>query len=263
MDETYRQWLNERPTYKKLKDWKTGLSPLVIKAHQTKTNVNKGNISRIITGDAGVGKSCYAFKVMAKIHYDFNGFTKVDEEEISYKYALDNILYRPEELFNKVKQQLDSDEQALEWCIDDGSVHMGRQLFDQDREAYRKLQGTVPTLRECVSGLFITTISVYLLAKPLREFIRKKVIIQRLAEASSYRCIAKHYDKWYYPDDVKFRMGIPFQDRFSCLVPEPFYTWYHAKKMNALKEYNESIIRHPIIPSGGEGDEEPENTARY
>jgi hypothetical protein len=261
MNEIYKQWLDERPTFKKLRDWKTGLSPLVIKAHQTKgnvnkDNVNKGNISRVITGDAGVGKSCYAFKVGAKIHYDFNGYTKVDEEEYSYKFALDNMIYRPDDLFNRVKQQLDSDEQALFWIIDDGSVHMGRQLFDQDRESYRKLQGTVPTLRECVAGLFITTISVYLLAKPFREFIRKKVVIQRLAEASSYRCIAKHYEKWYYPDDVKFRMSIPFQDRFSCLVPEPFYSWYHNKKMAALKEYNESIIRKPIVYSGVEDIDE-------
>ena len=256
MNEIYNQWLNERPTFKKLKDWKTGLSPLVIKAHQTETNMNKGNIARVITGDAGIGKSTYILKVGAKIHYDFNGYTKVDEEENSYKYAIDNMIYRPDDLFARVRQQLDLDKQALFWCIDDGSVHMGRQLFDQDRESYRKLQGTVPTLRECVAGLFITTISVYLLAKPFREFIRKKVVIQRLAESSSYRCIAKHYDKWYYPDDIKFRISIPFQDKFSCLIPEPFYSWYHKKKMDALKEYNESIIKKPIVYSGAEDIEE-------
>jgi len=256
MDEIYNEWLKQRPTYKKLREWKTGLPPLIIKAHQTKENVNKGNIARVITGDAGVGKSCYAYKIMAKTHYDFNGYTKVDEEEESYKFAIENIIYRPQELFNMVQRQLDLDEQALIWTLDDASVHLGRQLFDQDREMYRKLQGTVPTLREDVSGLLITTINTGLIAKPLREFIRRKVHVMPIAELDSYRRVAKHYEKWYFPDDVRFRIAINFQDRFSCLVPQPFFDWYHQKKIKALKEYNESIMRKPIKPSDTEEEED-------
>ena len=255
MNEIYNEWLKYRPNFKHLREWKTGLAPLIIKAHQTKDNINKGNVSRVITGDAGVGKSCYAYKVIAKIFYDFNGYTKVDEEEEAYKQAIDNFIYRPHELFQRVKEQLDKDEQAMVWCIDDASVHMGRQLFDQDREMYRQLQGTVPTLRENVSGLLITTINTGLIAKPLREFIRRKVHIQPLAEADSYRRIAKHYEKWYFPDDVRFRIAINFQDKFSCLVPEPFFTWYHEKKMKALKEYNESIMNKPVKHSDSEDEE--------
>lgn len=256
MDEIYTEWLKQRPTYKKLRDWKTGLPPLIIKAHQTKENVNKGSVSRVITGDAGVGKSCYAYKIMAKTHYDFNGYTKVDEEELSYRYALDNIIYRPYELFNRVRQQLEKDEQALVWCLDDCSIHMGRQLFDQDREMYRQLQGTVPTLRENISGLLITTINVSLIAKPLREFIRRKVHIMPIAELDSYRRIAKHYEKWYFPDDVRFRIAINFQDKFSCLVPQPFFDWYHQKKMEALKEYNNSIMNKKVKISDAEDEED-------
>lgn len=260
MIETYSEWLKQRPTYKKLREWKTGLSPLIIKAHQTADNANKGNVSRIITGDAGIGKSCYAYKIMAKTHYDFNGYTKVDEEEESYKYALDNLIYRPGELFDKVRKQLDCDEQALVWCADDASIHMGRQLFDQDREMYRRLQGTVPTLRENVSGWLITTINVTLLAKPLREFTRRKVHVLPLAELDSYRRIAKHYEKWYFPDDVRFRIAINFQDKFSCLVPEPFFSWYHEKKIAALKDYNNSIMNKPVKSSDSEDEEEDGRT---
>lgn len=256
MNEIYSDWLKERPTYKKLREWKTGLPPLIIKAHETSGNKNKGNVSRVITGDAGVGKSCYAYKITAKTHYDFNGYTKVDEEEYSYKYALDNLIYRPQDLFKRVRIQLEKDEQELVWCLDDASIHMGRQLFDQDREMYRQLQGTVPTLRENISGLLITTINTSLIAKPLREFVRRKVVIMRIAEVDSYRCIAKHYEKWYFPDDVKFRVTINFQDKFSCLVPKPFYDWYHEKKMAALKEYNDSIMNRPIKSSGVEDDED-------
>lgn len=255
MNDIYSEWLKYRPNYKHLREWKTGLAPLIIKAHQTKENINKGNVSRVITGDAGVGKSCYAYKVMAKIHYDFNGYTKVDEEEYSYKFALDNIIYRPHELFQRVREQIAKDEQELVWCLDDASIHMGRQLFDQDREMYRQLQGTVPTLREHISGLLITTINTGLIAKPLREFIRRKVTILPIAENDSYRRVAKHYEKWYFPDDIRFRIAINFQDKFSCLVPEPFFAWYHEKKMRALKDYNDTIMNKPVKHRDAEDEE--------
>jgi len=255
MDEIYNEWLKWRPNYKKLKEWKTGLPPEIIRAYQTKEKETRGNTSRIITGPAGSGKSTYIYKVLAKTHYDFNGFTKVDEEEISYKFALDHIIYRPQELFNIVKKTLDADEQEIYICCDDASIHMGRQLFDQDRHAYRRLQGTVPTLRENFGGIFLTTIDVGLVAKPWREFIKRKVIIQKL-QSAHYSSLAKHYEKWYFPDDVKFRIAILFQDRFSYLVPNPFYTWYHEKKMNALKEYNQSVMEKPVRHSGSEDEEQ-------
>lgn len=254
MNNIYEEWLSYRPTYKKLREWKTGLPKEIIRAYQTKDRETRGNTSRIITGPAGSGKSTYIYKILAKTHYDFNGCTKVDEEEDSYKYALDRLIYRPQELFNTVKRTLDADEQDLYICADDASIHMGRQLFDQDRQAYRRLQGTVPTLRENFAGVFLTTIDVGLVAKPWREFIKRKVIIQQL-QAQHFACMAKHYEKWYFPDDVKFRIAILFQDRFSCLVPEPFYSWYHKKKMAALKEYNDSIMYKPVKESGAEDEE--------
>ena len=255
MDEIYEEWLKYRPSYKKLKEWNTGLPREIIKAYQTKDKDDRGNTSRIVTGPAGSGKSTYIYKVLAKTHYDFNGFTKVDEEEISYRYALERIIYHPRDLFDTVKKTLDNDEQELYICADDTSIHMGRQLFDQDRQAYRCLQGTVPTLRENFAGVFLTTIEVGLVAKPWREFIKRKVIIQQL-QSQHYSCVAKHYEKWYFPDDVKFRIALLFQDRFSCLVPLPFYTWYHDKKIKALKEYNSSIMNKPVVQSDAEDKEE-------
>lgn len=256
MNEIYVEWLKERPRYKKLRDWNSGLIQLSIDRHPTPDNKTTGHISRIVTGDPGVGKSMYSYKIMAKLHYAFNGYTKVDEEEYSYKYALDNLIYRPQQLFDKVRQQRDIDAPALCWCVDDASVHMGRQLFDQDREAYRQLQGTVPTLREDVTLLLLTTISINLLAKPWREFVRKKVNIMSLGALNDYKRIAKHYEKWYFPDDIRFRINLPFQDKFSCLVPEPFYTWYHQKKMAALNEYLDSIRVKKVADSDKEVGEE-------
>jgi hypothetical protein len=259
MDEVYYQWLKDRPTYKRLRDWNSGLIRLTLDKHPTADNKMTGHVSRVVTGDAGIGKSTYSYKILAKVHYTMNGYTKVDEEEYSYKFALDNMIYRPRQLFDQVRIQRALDTPALAWCIDDASVHMGRQLFDQDREGYRNLQGIVPTLREDVTLLLITTINVGMLAKPWREFIRKKVHIQSMGALRDYKRLAKHYEKWYYPDDIRFRINIPFQDKFSCLIPEPFYSWYHKKKMDALNEYLNSIADKPKVRDSdieiGEDDE--------
>lgn len=260
MNEIYERWLKEATNFKHLKDWKTGMPRLILKAFQTKDKKSRGNVSRIITGPPGSGKSMYTYKIMAKTHYDFNGFTTKDDEEESYKYALDKIIYRPRELFNTVERTLKEDVQELYICGDDASIHMGRQLFDQDRQAYRRLQGTVPTLRENFACVFLTTVDVSLLAKPWREFIKHKVIIISSGSEHDYTCFAKHYEKWFFPDDVRFRIAVLFQDRFSRLVPEPFYSWYHDKKIKALREYNETVKNWRPVVKGDEPTEEDADT---
>jgi len=260
MNEIYNEWLKERGNYKKLKDWNPHLPELIIKNYPTSDNKMMGHVNRIITGPPGLGKSIYAYKIGAKTHYLFNGYTKVDEEEYSYKYSLDQLMYRPQQLFDKIRVQRQRNEPELFGCIDDGSVHMGRQLFDQDRETYRKLQGIVPTLREDFTGFLVTTVILNMLAKPLREFVRHKVIIKPMAELKSMRRLAVHYERWYFPDDIRFRMLVPFQEKFSSLCPEPFYSWYHEKKMKALNEYMADLERKPVKPSGGEDVEEDSGT---
>jgi hypothetical protein len=128
---------------------------------------------------------------------------------------------------------------------------MGRQLFDQDRETYRKLQGIVPTLREDVTCLLITTPTPSLLAKPFREFFNSKITMQIPYGIKDFSRIGKHYEKWYYPDDVHYRIFLPFQDIYSCEVPKTFYEWYLEKKRSALKDYAFSIVRKPAVVDSG------------
>lgn len=252
MNEIFNQWLKERPGFKPLKQWNPSLVSLIIDRHPTADNLVSGFIQRIVTGDPGYGKSTFCYKLMAKLDYVVKGYTKIDDEEESYKFALDNLIYRPEELFERVMKQRDLAEPAWVWTLDDASVHMGRQLFDQDRATYRKLQGIVPTLREDVTCLLITTPATNLLAKPFREFFKRKIELT-LTEGGmkQFTRLGKHYEKRFYPDDIRFRIHNPFNDRFSCLIPNPFYGWYLEKKRKALKDYALSIIKKPVIKESG------------
>jgi hypothetical protein len=237
MTETYAEWLHDRPYYKTLKKWNPGLAPIIVERHPRKPDDPSGFIPRVILGKPGYGKSMYAYKIGAKIFWIFDGCDRIEQEEECYKQSLDALIYRPEQLFEKVKYQRNKSEPALLWIIDDGSVHFGRQLFDQDRKTYRRVQGTIPTVREDTTGLLITTPKSNLLAKPFREFIDEKVEIKLMSEFKENRRVANHYFKNYFPDERNFRIQLPFRDLFSNLCPQPFYSWYLEKKRKALNEY--------------------------
>lgn len=257
MDNKFHEWLNERPNYKTLAKWNPALLKPVIERHPTTENKTSGFIHRTIVGDPGYGKSMFCYKFQARLYWEFNGCNKTEQEEECYKFSLDNMIYSPEELFNKVIIQREIGEPAWIWTLDDASVHMGRQLFDQDRPTYRKLQSIVPTLREDVTCLFITTPMVQLLAKPLREFLRRKIEMHIEENITKPARLAKHYEKRYFPDDVRFRMYNPYNDKCSILVPEPFYSWYLEKKRKALREYAESIVKKPVIHDSGKEEGDP------
>jgi len=241
-DETFKLWLKEHSNYRTLDEWSPSLIQPIIDRHPSKDNKISGFLERIITGNPGYGKSTFAYKFMAKLYYEIMEYSCIDDEADAYRWSLDNMIYRPMELFERVMHQRDVGEPAWCWCLDDASIHMGRQLFDQDRPTYRKLQGIIPTLREDVTCLLITTPTVQLLAKPFREFFNYKVEMTLPSGITKYTRLGKHYEKRFYPDDVRYRIHHPYDDKFSCLIPEPFYQWYLDKKRLALKEYARDII---------------------
>lgn len=276
MNEEYQKWLNDRPNYKPLAKWNSGLVQEILDRHPTLDEPFSGFTHRTIVGEPGCGKSIYAYKSVAKVHYTLNGFTKVDEEEESYKFALDNMIFHPIELFDRMLYQKKIlRKPALAWILDDASVHFGKQLFDMDRHTYRRLQGAMPTIRTAVTCLLITTPRIQLLAKPLREFFDKKVEIKVIEHFQRPARLARHYEKKFFPDDVRYRMRIPFQDYFSVLCPKPFFDWYFDKKIKAETDYleksisygepKEKIIEEKIIDidKGSKEDDEEEPKDEY
>jgi hypothetical protein len=261
MNEIFNQWLKERPGFKALKDWHPSLIQSIIDRHPNTVNDSYSNISRLIAGGMGYGKTTLAFKFMAKLDYTVNGYTKIDDEENSYKFALDNIIYRPNDLFDRMEKQLEIGLPTWIWTIDDGSIHMGKQLYRQDRDAYDKLEDNLPTIREYVTCLLITTPKPGNLAKPFRDFFDKKINITLEEGIKRHVRRGKHYFREYYPDDVHYRIYHPWDDRYSCLVPEPFYGMLRQKKLDALKDYHASKKRKNIKEQYEDETEEEDSDA--
>jgi len=256
MNDVYEEWIKDRPSYKTLRNWEPGLAPLIVERHPRTPDDPSGFISRVVCGKPGYGKSMYAYKIGAKIFYIFDGCSRDEDEEECYKQALDCIVYRPDDLFTRIKVQRKKASPMLLLIIDDGSVHMGRALFDQDRKTYRRLQGTVPTLREDVTGRIITTPKTNLLAKSFREFIDDKCEIKLASAFKENRRFANHYFRRFFPDDHNYRMQLPFRDKFSNLCPQPFYGWYLEKKRKALNEYQLMCDKLGALPVDNSEDDE-------
>jgi hypothetical protein len=256
MNSVYKEWLSDRPYYKTLRKWNPHLPEIIIERHPKKTDDPAGFVSRVVTGPPGAGKSMYAYLIGAKTFWLYDGCSRDEDTEACFKQSLDCIIYRPDDLFKMVKEQRKRAEPMLLLIVDDASVHQGRALFDQDRKTYRRLQGTIPTLREDCTGLLLTTPKTILLCKPWREFIDYKCEVRSLSAYKENRRMASHYYRRYFPDDVKFRMQLPFREKFSSLCPLPFYDWYLEKKRKALNEYQalcDKLILDPV-----DNSEEPE-----
>jgi hypothetical protein len=229
--------------YKRLKDWESGLANQIVNRFPKRPNAPTGFVERAVTGEPGIGKSTYVYKVMAKVDYILKGYERVEDEEEAYKFALNGMIYHPRDFADLIYNNKRNRTISPVICLDDASVHFGKQMYRLDPDTYMEIEGLIPTLRTAVTGFLITTPYRRSLAKFLREFCRHSVNILQTSDFDSYQRMARQYEKYWYPDDQKFRMRIPFQDEYSCFIPEPYYTWYYEKKMKAEEEYAEMVSR--------------------
>jgi len=236
--------------YKKLKDWNSGFVEAILRRHPKTKKDQNGFMGGTISGGRGTGKSTYAYKVLAKTYYELNGYTKVDEEEDAYKEALKYFIFEPEvflklALKNKVRREVTP---AI--CLDDASMHFGRYLYLTKPRLCAAIQAETATIRTAVTGLLITVPSRFHLVKFLREYDDFKGVVRMINGAGGGNWHRKiRFYKWnYYPDEKKYRIQIPFQDIYSCFIPEPYYTWYVEKKRTAeIRHTLESFTLFPEL----------------
>lgn len=226
--------------YVKLKNWNSGMVKGIIRRHPMNPHEQNGFISGAIVGERGGGKSTYAYKVLAKTYYELNGYNTIDAEEEAYKEALDCIIFDPLSFIQLIMRNKRNRTITPAICLDDASVHFGKYLFQTNAKLNQAILGLTATLRTAVTGFLITCPTRAHLAKFLREYDDYRVRIIR--QNDRWERIARYYQWNYYPDEKKYRVQVPFQDKYSCYIPEPYYTWYYNKKMAAELSHAEKSI---------------------
>ena len=187
-----------------------------------------------IYGKKGNGKSTYCYKVMAKIYYTLNGFTKLHEEEDAYKIALKHMIFDGNVLMDLLVKNTVNETITPVITLDDASMHFGTQLYKHNPALYDAMQGELATVREVVTGFLITSPKRSMCAKFLRENDDYKG--EALHSGAIWNRKIRFYEWYEYPDERKYKIQIPFQDEYSCYIPDekttgfPFYEWYIQKK---------------------------------
>jgi len=209
-----------------------------------------------IFGERGTGKSTYCYKVMAKIYATLNGFDTSDEEE-AYKMSLGNMYFDPNHfrkqlILNKVKGEV-----TPVMTLDDASMHFGNLLHQTDPKLYAALRAATATIRTAVTGFLINAPRRNHVAKCLRDYDDYKgesmgrsgpSTSNEFRQTENWNRKIRFYNWRWYPDEKKFNIRIPFQDFYSCYIPDLFFSWY-LKKKNYFEIKYEVDLADKIDPS--------------
>jgi hypothetical protein len=221
--------------YTKLKDWNNGFVEWVLRRHPHGNRKQNGFMGGFLFGERGTGKSTFCYKTMAKAYYHYRGYNGSDDEEEAYKEALQYMLFDPSDFRNLIIRNKINRHVSLIICLDDASMHFGNMLHMTDPKLYAALLGETATIRTVVTGFMINAPKRGHVAKFLRDYddYKGETKVDQGAETvdrENWNRKVRFYRWHYYPDEVKYTIEIPFQNKYSCYIPEPYYSWYIDKK---------------------------------
>jgi len=219
--------------YKHINEWNSGTVKKILSRHPN------GFVGFTIQGERGCGKSMYAYKVMAKIYQELEGLS----EDEAFSMALNHMIFEPTDLINLIKNNIKNDYITPVICLDDATVHFNSYKFFTDLYEVILLKGMFDTIRTAITGLLMTCPNRRLLLSFLRDYDDYKIqIIQNRGYDRFGRC----YQFNWYPDEKKYKIIVPFQDSYSCYVPDEYYYPYMKKRKRYLEGINlkmEELLR--------------------
>ena len=220
-----------QPTNKPLSDNQSILVKRIIKAHPLQF------VSAVVIGPRGAGKSMYCYKVMARV---YQILFDLDEAE-SYKMALDHMMFSMPELGRLIAKNVRTRYSTPVICLDDASVHYFSQLYFTKQEQVTAIHGVFDTIRVACSGMLLNCPNEEALLSFIRNYNHYKIMIHK--SDGHWGRYARAYKFNRLPDGKKKNITIPFQDNFSCHVPDEYFQWYMDKRYKILEESNKRMMK--------------------
>lgn len=232
---------NPVPNYKHLEKWNSGTVDTIVRRHPN------GFAGYVIQGERGLGKSMYAYKVMAKTYLKLGEYRSirtgetipVENELDAYKASLEYMIFSPKELINLIDYNTQNRHMTPVLCLDDATVHFNSYKFFVDLYEVILLKGMFDTIRTVLTGLLMTCPKRRNLLSFLRDYDDYKVDIKK-APGNHMDRYARCYQFNWYPDDKKYKVIVPYQDKYSCFVPDKrvYPDWSpYDKYMEKREEY--------------------------
>lgn len=221
--------------YVKLKDMDSKLAQRIIKRHP------RSFLGAVVTGERGAGKSMYCYKVMAKVYYDLNGYSKTDDEHSAYSKALEHMIFESDEFIRLINHNIKTDYVTPVFTLDDAAVHFCSYKYYTNLKEVIYLHGMFDLIRTAATGLLMTCPNRKLLLSFLRQYDDYRIKIYMTD--SRWNRYARCYRWNYLPDEKKFHIKVPFQDNYSCYMQQEYFDKYMAKRKHALETMSEEMMK--------------------
>ncbi len=196
-----------------------------------------------IYGPLRIGKSAYAIKVMAELHGMMNlylegkdPFTVTKEDwDYSIPFFQRYLKWHPKDYVDLLLSIQHTKE--LVSCWDDAGFWL-HALEHQNPfvKAYSKYQNLTGI---DFGGTIYTTPDPTWITKKVRgipQMYTIKVIKATGNKKQPHKRLAKFYQSWMMPDMKKWGVKWVAVDRFDCMLPDEFYSWYYPlrEKYNVM-----------------------------
>ena len=213
-----------------MEDWDLRLSKYIV--NRVKHN---GFLSAITKAERGYGKSMYNLKIMAYVYYTLDDCS----EEEAWDKALRNMLFTPDQLLDKIKDNIENETLTPVLCIDDAAVHFSSYLYFINLYETSLLNATFDTIRTSANAILVNCPDKSRLLSGLRHYDDYEITIYR--EAGNYYDRRAVGIKWYSLPDGHKRFRKMFEDHFSCYVPNEIYEKYLKQRKLYLKEISDEL----------------------
>lgn len=195
----------------------------------------KGFLSCITKAERGYGKSMYNIMSVAYAAYHYLDYNETQ----AWNYALDSIIFTPDELMMRVEQNIFKEEISLAWIIDDATVHFSSYLYFINLYQTSLLNAAFDTMRTVVSSILINCPTKQRLLSGLRNYDDYEITIY-IDHDYERRAVCI---KWYSLPSGMRKFRKIFEDEFSCIVPNWVYEKYMIQRKRYLDEISTELKR--------------------
>lgn len=194
-------------------------------------SIHKGQrfLNCLTIAERGYGKSMYHLLTMAYVYYHLIEKNETD----AWRFALDNMLFLPSQLEDKIDYNEEHNECSIVWCLDDAAVHFSNKLWWTDQAEAILLEGIFDLIRPVVSCTLINCPDKHRLLGSLQNYYGYEETIYIDNGGGYDRTVTGIH--WYRRPSGDKRWRKEWNDTFSCYVP----TWIY----NEYKEIRKNYVR--------------------
>jgi len=179
--------------------------------------------------ERGYGKSMYHLQVMA---YCYWHLVNKDESE-AWNFALNNMLFLPSHLEDRVDYNEENKVCDIVWCLDDAAVHFSNKLWWTDQSEAILLEGIFDLVRPVVSSILINCPDERRLLGSLQKYLGYEETIYIDQSGGHQRMVTGIH--WYRRPSGDRKWRKTWDDTFSCYVPNWVYQRYIETRTHYIK----------------------------